>query len=370
MAVMYAILITPAGGKLFATPNGFLSISPKSIFTYTPSLTLSSYHMRRNTFIINNFSFSIDRNIANIKEHLYGDTLVVFSTITDTIDVYLYDTSCIKHVLRETIPLLKDVVVKDNMLTAITYLGETELDITVNTHVDKLKKPSIILLPTIDNLSLKQGSIPAWVNTTATYTYNGYILHIGDDIYPTASGTWYTRDHINYRNITSNLYFRGNSTTWFIGNMPITATISKIWGPVIYTYAYREHQWKKYQHKLILDDTTMAIKAKDFGYITIGQNQQELFVAFSSTQTTIFFIYSINNNQLKFKETKTFPDLFLIRGSYAISPSSGYIMKLGTWGAPIPPTKNIGEILIDLPFVISNSYLDSLHIRWCKDGNS
>ena len=367
--LVWTILLIPGGGVLFATPDGYVSISTNKIFNYKKDLTITSFYLIKPSFKVGNISFQIPPHAHIYKVHLFGDTLVVYSSITDEIKVFLYDTTCTKKILTESIPLLKDVVVKeDNELVAITEIGEKPLDIYTSQKEDILSPPTIDATPTIDNLYIEDGKLLAITDKTATFTYNGISLHLGDDIYPSGNNIWLTRDHITYK--TDNLSFKTSDPIWFIEDHPITATNSGIFGPILKIYTYENEKWKKKTYHLILSDISAAIKGKKAKNISLGStSNSNLFMALTGSTSTLFVKYTVTASPLKisYESTKDFPDTFIIRGKYAISPRTGYIMKVGSWGSPLPPSPHVSDLLIKIPFFITDRYLDSLHIRWCRE---
>ncbi len=367
--LIWAVVVIPGGGNIFFTPEGYVSVSSDKIFTYKDDLSITSFYLMKPTFKVGDISFKINGKDDLYRVHLYGDTLVIYSSITDEIKVFLYDTTCTKHTLSESIPLLKDVVVKENgTLMAITDIGAKQLDIYPSSKEDVLATPTINATPTIDNISIQKGKLIAITNKTATFTYNGIPIHMGDDIYISGSSIWLTRDHKTYK--TEQLSFETLDPVWFIGNHPITATKSTFLGTMLNIYTYKNNQWKRKTTRLIFSDISAASKGKKAKSISLGSDGTgNLYMALTGSTSTLFVKYTITASPLKvsYDSVKEFPDTFIIRGKYAISPRTGYIMKLGSWGSPLPPSPNVARILLKLPFFLTDSYLDSLHIRWCRE---
>jgi hypothetical protein len=365
--VLFGIVVVPQSGVLFQHEKGYLSTSQTGIFTYDNNLRIKSYYMRTPRIRVGNFSFDVLKNIP-YKTQLYGDTLVIYSTITDTVEVYLYNSSCIRKLKNISLPILKKIKSQDNKLIASAHGKEIDLEIYTSTDTDILHTPHVEVYPTIDNIALHNGTPPVITDTSTTYHYKKVPLHIGEDLYISGKETWYTRDHIIYQETQTGSSIITNDPIWFVDNIAITATISHFWGPIYTIYIFHKDIETK-KHKILFDDWTLARKAKKLTDISIGGIGNDIFIAFSATNTTIFahYKYDIESRTISYEGMKTFPDKFIVRGSYAMSPISGYIMKLGTWSAPIPPSPNITNVLISIPFIVTDQYLDTLNIRWCRD---
>ncbi len=352
---------------MFFSDGNFLSVGNQSIFTYDKNLHIKAYYMRKPQFTVGNLSFDINREIPYTTK-LYGDTLVIYSNITDAIEIYLYDTSCIRKIKEFSLPMLTSVKSSDNKLIAMAHGEKIPLDIYTATDTNTLQQPHISINPTIDNIALHSGVPPAITDTSTIYKYKDTVLHIGEDIYIAGNHIWYTQDHITYRETQTGTTIKISAPLWFIDDIAISATISHFWGPTYITYTFN-NKIKSKKHKMLFDDWTLSRKTKKLSTISIGAVGNDIFIAFSGTTTTIFAHYKYNSEKhsLSYEGYKAFPDMFIIKGSYAISPVSGYIMRLGTWGAPLPPSPNIAHILLKLPYILTDQYLDTLHIRWCRD---
>jgi len=369
--MIFAMVIIPSDTYLYQlkTNDNYIVATPISISTLTSTLEIKSIYSIKPYIKVGNYTFEIDNTAMPSNYYLFGDTLIITNELTDTIDIYIYDINCIQKIKSLSIPVLKDIDVKDGQIMVSTFQEKDEFiptDIHVATQENQLTATLITVKPTIDNIYIEPQHIIAITKETTTYTYNGTPLHLHEDIYITPSHIWHTKDHIHYKEIHTNRIFISQDPVWFTGNLIITATTKGILGPAVYVYTWQEGLWKKKKHNLIFNDPSLTLKTRKKRKISIGQTDNTIFIAFSDESTTIFYKYSLRDEHLEFVGTKVLPDSFTIRGKYAFSIKSGNIVKLGTWTMPLPPSINMVDLLLKIPFILTDEYLDNTHIRWCN----
>ena len=371
--ILFALVILPSDTYLYQlkTNNNYIVVTPRSIGTLTSKLEVKSIYSINPYIKVGNYTFEIENTEISSKSnyYLFGDMLIITNEVTDTIDVYMYDINCIQKIKSISIPLLKDIYVQDGQIMVLTFQEKDKpipTDIHVPTQENQLTATLITVKPTIDNIYIRPKHIIAITQETTTYTYNGIPLHLNEDIYITSSSVWHTKDHIHYKEIPTNRIFTSKDPVWFTDNMVITATTRGILGPTVNVYTWQDDLWKKKKYYLIFDDPSMALKARKKGNVSIGQTDNTIFIAFSDNSTTIFYKYTLKDRNLEFAGTKVLPDSFTIRGKYAFSIKSGNIVKLGTWTMPLLPSINMVDILLKIPFILTNEYLDNTHIRRCN----